>query len=92
MKTFIKNPLLEDKLDYLWEWEDWLDGDTIASVEMTVPEGLTLVGDAVIVDSITVLTWISGGTLTRSYVVACKITTDEGRTKTRRARFDIKEH
>lgn len=92
MKVFVKNPLLEDKLDYLWEWEDWLEGDTIQQAVVTVPTGLTLVNPATIIDGISVLSWIEGGTLGQSYVVSCKITTSEGRIKTNRARFDIKEH
>lgn len=92
MKVFVKNPLLEDKLDYLWEWEDWLEGDTITDAVVTVPTGLTLVETATIIDGISVLSWIEGGILGQSYVVSCKITTEEGRIKTNRARFDIKEH
>ena len=92
MKTFIKNPLVEDKLDYLWEWEDWLDGDTISEATVTVPTGITLDGTPSIVDDVSVLMWLEGGVLNQSYVVTCKITTHGGRFKTRRARFDIKEH
>ena len=92
MKTFIKNPLLEDKLDYLWEWEDWLDEDTIDEVLVTVPTGITLSDTPTVIDGISVLMWLEGGTLNTNYVVACKITTVQGRTKTRRARFDIKNH
>ena len=92
MKTFVRNPLVEDVLDYLWEWGDWLaTGETIISKEVTVPAGLTELSSS-IVGGDSVVVWISGGVIGQNYVVAVKVTTDFGRTKTRRARFEIKEH
>ena len=92
MKTFIKNPSDEDILDYLWEWADWLDGDTIDTALVQVPTGSLAVASFSIVDGDSVVCFLEGGIVGQSYVVLCTITTAGLRTKSRRIRIDCREH
>jgi hypothetical protein len=66
-------------LDYTWNWATWLNGDTIATSDVSVVDsGITLASQA---NSTTAVTaWFSGGTAGRSYAVRNRITTAAGRT------------
>lgn len=85
-------------LDYSIAWDEWLDGDTIASATWTVPVGLTKGSDsvneaAVVLDGVlrpaaSVSTcWISGGTNNTAYTVSCRVVTAGGRTDDRSFRI-----
>jgi hypothetical protein len=57
------------------------DGETISSHVVTVDAGMTKDSDSE--DGGWVVVWISGGTAGTAYTVACKITTNMGRTEER---------
>lgn len=65
--------------DLSWDWEEWLDGDTIvASTWAVEPAGeLTVLGSDF--TSTTSTVWLTGGTLLSSYRVTNTITTAAGR-------------
>ena len=73
--TRTKDPVA--KLDYGWDWEDWLAGDTIDTSTWTVPT--TLVKESDSKTNTTTTVWISGGTLGESYTVTNQIVTVAGR-------------
>lgn len=84
----IKDP--DAHLDYGWDWSAWLDsGDTIATAEVVgdTAGGIT-VEDITHTDT-TVTAWVSGGTVGRSYTLACRITTTDGRTDDRTLQLNI---
>jgi hypothetical protein len=75
MSTFRKDP--SALLDYALDWSPWLVDDTIASVEWTVPTGLTVDSSS---HTNTVATiWLAGGEVGQIYRLVCQITTQEGR-------------
>lgn len=87
-KSFVKDP--DAVLDYAFDWTDWLeDGETISSHTVTVETGLTKDSDSESSGVVTV--WLSGGTADETYTVACKITTNGGRTDERSALFHCME-
>lgn len=75
--SYTKDPAA--RLDYTWEWSEWLAdiADTIGSATVTVPDGLTAVGVPV-VDGTAVTQRVSGGTLDDSYTMVCQVTTAGG--------------
>ena len=76
MKEFEKTP--NEDLDYGWDATDWLEpGDTIASVEWVVPQGITLYAQSH--DDTECAGWFRSGTLGSSYIVVVRITTVAGR-------------
>ena len=75
MASFIKDP--DATLDFVFDWSDWLaTGETIASQDVTVEDGLTK--GSVTESSGQVTVRLSGGTVNTRYSVACKITTSSG--------------
>ena len=75
-------------LDYKQDWSKWLVGDTIDSVEWTVPDGLTKVNSSHDDSSVTI--WLSGGTVDTIYLITCRITTAAGRINDRSMNITIK--
>jgi hypothetical protein len=75
--TYNKDPAA--RLDYTWDWSEWLAeiSDTITSATVTVPAGLTAVGAPVTTDT-AVTQRISGGDLDEGYTMVCQITTTGG--------------
>ncbi|WP_406170398.1 hypothetical protein OIE52_39480 [Streptomyces canus] len=75
--SYTKDPAA--RLDYTWGWTDWLADidDTISSATVTVPEGLTAVGQPVVTDT-DVTQRIEGGTVDDAYRMVCQITTAGG--------------
>ena len=68
------------RLDYTWDWSDWLAdvSDTISAATVTVPAGLTAVGTPVITDAF-VTQRVEGGSLdSDAYRMICQITTVGG--------------
>lgn len=64
-------------LDYVWDWTDWLDDDTIASATVT-GTGCTVNSQSYTTTKVTA--WISGGSTTTAPPTAtCHITTAAGR-------------
>lgn len=75
-----------DVLDWKFDWTNWLqEGEAILAYVLTVSEGITLDTDS---ESEGVVTyWLSNCTAGNWYKVACKITTNAGRTKERTMYF-----
>lgn len=65
-------------LDFGFDWETWLDGDTIAASTWAVPSGITKDSDLFTAVGITAI-WLSGGTLYEVYRLVNRITTAAGR-------------
>ncbi len=62
-------------LPYVFDWTDWLDGDTISKAELLVSpneDGGILV-DASDHDDSTVTAWLSGGKVGTNYTITCRI-------------------
>lgn len=81
MKTWpAKDP--NEVLDYAFDWSPRnLDGDTISSFVATVEEGTVVVDDSLFSpDSLTTVTWLSGGTEGEACKVLLRIMTAMGRT------------
>ncbi len=81
MTRYLKDP--EATLDYKFNWLAWLDGDTIATQVVTIDDGATVESSAITDTNTSVTAFVSGGTVGRSYVLSCKITTVGGRTDER---------
>lgn len=79
----------DSTVDYEWDWSDWLEGDTIASVVWVVPAGITQTTQSNTTTAATI--WLSGGTDGTTYEVTCRITTAAGRTADRSARIPVRE-
>lgn len=80
MAIYEKDP--DAVLDFSFDWSDWLaDGETISTYVVTVADGLTKDSDAQASGVVT--HWLSGGTVGTNYSVACKVTTNQGRTDER---------
>lgn len=75
--SYTKDPAA--RLDYTWDWVDWLAeiSDTISTATVTVPSGLTAVGLPAITPT-AVTQRIEGGVLGGYYPVVCQITTTDG--------------
>lgn len=75
--SYIKDPAA--RLDYTWDWSAWLAeiADTISSATVTVPDGLTAVGAAVVDDG-AVTQRVEGGAVDDAYRMVCQITTAGG--------------
>ena len=77
---FSKDP--NATLDFVFDWSAWLeDTETITSHEITAAEGIVVDSSTEAAGKITV--WLSGGTESHDYRVACKIVTSSGRTDER---------
>lgn len=81
MRTWTKDP--QAVLDWAFDWSNWLaSGETITGTPVvTVDPGLTK--DSQSNTGTVVTVWLSGGTLGITYKVACRITTNQGRTDER---------
>lgn len=88
--TFFKDP--NAVLDYGFDWSQWLDDSEVISGYVITITGSTLVNAH---DSSTtsgsVIVWLSGGIVGQRYPVACRITTDAGRTDERTIKIDVRE-
>lgn len=78
----------DEYLDYKIKWSARLAGDTIASSEWIVPDGI--VGDQESADTTITTIWLNGGTLGRTYSIVNRIETDGGRIMDQTARIKIK--
>jgi hypothetical protein len=78
VETYSKDP--DEKLDYGFDWEQALDGDTIAASAWTVPTGITQSTSPVPTFNDTTTTiWLEAGTAGEKYIIVNRITTAAGR-------------
>jgi len=79
--VFIKDP--NARLDYQWDWSQWLAvGETITNAQISItPTGLAL--DQQDNTDTTITAWLTGGTVDAGYRVVCSITTNQSRTDDR---------
>lgn len=80
----------DEVLDYAIDWAPRLNGDTIATSQWMVPEGITA-GDELSTAS-TATIWLSGGTDKTGYILTNRITTAGGRTMDYSVRLLVKSH
>lgn len=75
-KQYTKDP--DADLDYKVDWSDWLTtGETISGVAWTVADGIEQHDDTNTTTDATI--WLKEGTVGRSYLVTCEITTSADR-------------
>lgn len=81
MRMWAKDP--QAVLDWAFDWTNWLAvGETISGTPVvTVDSGLVKDSQSNTATKVTV--WLSGGVLGATYEVACRITTNQGRTDER---------
>jgi hypothetical protein len=81
VRTWSKDP--QAVLDWAFDWSNWLAAsETISGTPViTVDSGLVKDSQSNTTTKVTV--WLSGGTLGVAYKVACRITTNQGRTDER---------
>lgn len=73
--TYIKDPQAE--LDYAFDWTDWLgSGEALSGTSWTVPAGLTKISETY--TPYVSVCRIGGGAVGTSYIVTCRITTNQG--------------
>lgn len=87
----VKSP--DAVLDYKIDWaalangsgsSDWLQsGETISSYTATADSGMTINSDSKSDSDTSIVLWLSGGVVSRSYPVVCQIVTSAGRTDER---------
>lgn len=76
-----------ETLDYVIDWSDRLDDDTISLSAWTLPSGITQA--SALYDNTTTTIWLSGGTLGSTYDILNRITTAAGRTMDQTVRIKI---
>jgi hypothetical protein len=74
--------------DYTVEWEDWLNGDVLATSTWVVPAGLTSSSNSIA--GTNTIIWLAGGSLGGEYECENTVTTVGGRTDVAIARIRIK--
>lgn len=85
--TKIKDP--GAKLDYGFDWSEWLATDEIISTSTwTVPSGITKVTDTK--STTGTIIWLSGGTAGESYRLVNRIVTNAGTPRTDERSMDIR--
>jgi len=73
---FLKDP--DETVDYLFNWKAKLDGDTIATSDFLLPDGLIEVSSSNTTTTATI--FVSGGSVGSTYRVTNRVTTAGGRT------------
>lgn len=71
-----------EELDYMWDWKNWLDGDSVDSDSWTVDTGLTEIDTAGGASTLRTI-WLGGGTAGTTYRVTNTVVTVGGRTAAR---------
>lgn len=71
----LKDP--QETRAFTFDWTDHLDdpADTIATVTITVPAGITKVSDGIVTGNKKATVTLSGGTVGEDYTITCTITT-----------------
>lgn len=85
--SYVKDP--DAVLDYVIDWSDWLDSDTISTSDWTVETGITEDSDSNTTTTATI--WLSGGTVNDRYIVTNRIVTVGGRTDDRSISIYVRE-
>lgn len=69
-------------IDFEFDWTDWLAAsETISSKVITPSDGITVNSSTIVAGVVTV--WVSGATVDTVQSIACRITTNQGRTDER---------
>lgn len=77
-------------LDWVWDWNEWLDdGETISTSSFIVTVGITVNSTSHTTKTATV--WLSGGTAGQVYQVTNRIVTSAGRTDDRSITIRVTE-
>jgi len=76
------------KLDYQFDWAEWLGTDKLLSATFNVDQGLGVEGQSHTATAATV--WLSNGQPYATYQVRCSVVTEGGRTDKRTAALTIK--
>jgi hypothetical protein len=77
-------------LDWVWDWNEWLDeGETISDSSFIVSAGISVNSESNTTKTSTV--WLSGGTSGQVYQVTNRITTSSGRTDDRSITIRVTE-
>lgn len=84
---FLKDP--DAVLDYMVDWSDWLDSDTISTSTWTVTTGITEDSDTK--SDTTTTIWLSGGTVGTEYELVNRIVTAGGREDDRTIMIKVQE-
>jgi len=85
MIQYIKDP--NAKLDYGWDWSEWLNGDNIVSSTFTASSpDINIVSSTN--SSFDTTVWLSGGVVGQKYTITNHIVTAAGREDDRS--FDVK--
>jgi hypothetical protein len=79
-------------LDFKSDWSEWLaEGETIATREVIVPDGITKDSDSITDAATSVTAWLSGGTAGINYTVTYRVVTNQGRTDDRSIQILVRE-
>lgn len=77
-------------LDWVWDWNEWLDdGEIISTSQFITTVGLVI--DSISNTTKTATVWLSGGTAGQVYQVTNRITTSAGRTDDRSITIRVTE-
>jgi len=76
-------------LDYTWDFEGWLNGDTITTATLTPTTGLTINSSNTGPTAVTA--WLSTDGTTGTREVTCSITTAAGRSVDRTATIHVQQ-
>ena len=77
-------------LDWVWDWNEWLDdGETIVTSTFLTSVGIVV--DSTSNTTKTATVWLSGGTAGQVYQVTNRITTNAGRTDDRSITIRVTE-
>lgn len=79
-----------ETVDYIINYNEWLNGDIILSSVWIVPSGITSVSSSNTSSTATI--WLSGGTLGATYIVTNRTTTAAGRIVDRSIRIVMVNH
>ncbi|TJW14459.1 MAG: hypothetical protein E5W82_10815 [Mesorhizobium sp.] len=80
----------DEVLDYVLDWEDRLDGDTIVSSAWTIPVGSGLTINSTSFTDTTTTVWLSAGVLLTTYELLNRVVTAGGRTMDQTVRLKVK--
>jgi len=87
---------VEAQLTYTFNWSEWLPtSDTIATVEYSVaarrndPTPVTIVSEGITDANTDTYVELSGGQANKTYVVTCKVTTNDGLIDRRSFRLNV---
>lgn len=87
---------VEAQLTYTFDWSNWLEsGDNIAAVEYSAaarrndPTPLTIVSSGIADSATDTYVELAGGQASKTYIITCKITTQDGLIDRRNFRVNV---